>query len=282
MRHDRLTIVSVYGHNSGASAIPSIVHSMQQLPGSRGLLLSIEKPNNLPDSVAWKPICALDYKLYSVFMMHCLYSFIETDYCLVVQDDGWVLDGSRWKEEYYEYDYLGAPSHCGVVQDQLALHFTWYGKAGYRCVQNGGFSLRSRRFCEAPNRHGLAHRDSNDIHGWNEDAQLSMWLRPAFESWGYKYASDEVARDFAIEYVAPGFHQGFDFRRLVGHHGQSRKLVAPMTVRVLLDSKQVVNTYGERSFLDFLQSIGYTLELSHDHEQDGTQAADAPVPAGQT
>ncbi len=214
-------------------------------------------------------------------MMHCLYSFIETDYCLVVQDDGWVLDGGNWREEYYEYDYIGAPSHCGTVDDQLALHFSWVGKANHRCVQNGGFSLRSRRFCEAPNRHGLAHRHSNDIHGWNEDAQLSMWLRPAFEEWGYRYASDELARDFAIEYVGPGFHDGFDFGRLVGHHGQCRRLIAPMRVQIQADSRQIVNVYGESEFQSFLKDIGYTLEYKNDHEQDGTQAADAAVPARQ-
>ena len=41
MVHDQLTIVSVYGHNNGASAIPSIVKSMKELPGSKGLLISL-------------------------------------------------------------------------------------------------------------------------------------------------------------------------------------------------------------------------------------------------
>jgi hypothetical protein len=47
MEHNDLTIVSVYGHNNGASVIPSIKRSMKELPGSRGLLLSIAKPDNL-------------------------------------------------------------------------------------------------------------------------------------------------------------------------------------------------------------------------------------------
>ena len=51
MIHDQLTIVSVFGHNDGSAAIPSIIKSMQELPGSKGLLLSIEKPENLPDEI---------------------------------------------------------------------------------------------------------------------------------------------------------------------------------------------------------------------------------------
>jgi len=45
MKHNKLTIVSVFGHNDGSTAIPSIMKSMQELPGSKGLLLSIKKPS---------------------------------------------------------------------------------------------------------------------------------------------------------------------------------------------------------------------------------------------
>ena len=98
MIHDQLTIVSVVGHNNGSVAIPSIMKSMQELPGSKGLLLSIEKPENLPPEIEWKHIYFLNYKQYTVFMMHSLYAFIKTDYCLVVQDDGWVLNGDKFTE----------------------------------------------------------------------------------------------------------------------------------------------------------------------------------------
>ena len=113
MEHNDLTIVSVYGHNNGASALPSIKRSMAELPGSRGLLLSIAKPDNLPNNIEWKQIGFVNYLQYSIFMMHQLYAFIDTEYCLIVQDDGWVLDGDNFMPEYYEYDYIGAPSHCG-------------------------------------------------------------------------------------------------------------------------------------------------------------------------
>ena len=114
MLHTNLTIVSVYGHNDGSAAIPSIMKSMEELPGSRGLLLSVNPPANLPEEIQWKPIYFLNYKQYSVFMMHALYSYIKTDYCLVVQDDSWVLNGNNFTEEYYQYDYIGPPSHCGI------------------------------------------------------------------------------------------------------------------------------------------------------------------------
>lgn len=121
--HDQLTIVSIYGHNNGASAIPAISRSMRELPGSKGLLISIEEPPNLPNNVVWKRCHVIDYLGYSLFMMHSLYAFIETDYCLIVQDDGWVLNGKNFKPEYYDYDYIGAPSHCAFGDGHLYLNF---------------------------------------------------------------------------------------------------------------------------------------------------------------
>ena len=79
MEHIDLTIVSVYGHNNGASALPSIKRSMAELPGSRGLLLSLSKPDNLPNNIEWKQIGFINYLQYSVFMMHQLYAFIDTE-----------------------------------------------------------------------------------------------------------------------------------------------------------------------------------------------------------
>ena len=263
MRHDQLTIVSVYGHNDGASAIPSISHSMKQLPGSRGLLLSRQKPKNLPDNIAWKRVGLIDYLQYSVFMMHMLQHHIETDYALIVQDDGWVLDGENWKDEYYGYDYIGAPSHCGRVGDKFLLGFGWFEHEDRTVVQNGGFSLRSKRFLQAPNEFGIVHKQANDIHNWNEDAQLTAIFRQDLEHCGMKYAPEHVAKNFSIEYVGPGFHDGFDFGELVGHHAQSRRLVGDMYVRVTKPHGEILDYHGEQEFLNFLKSLGYTVEYDH-------------------
>jgi len=263
MVHDQLTIVSVYGHNNGASAIPSIHRSMQELPGSRGLLISLEKPDNLPDTIEWKRCHGIDYLGYSLFMMHSLYAFIETDYCLVVQDDGWVLNGKNFKPEYYDYDYIGAPSHCAFGDGNLYLHFSWtQATEPVKVVQNGGFSLRSKRFLEACNSHGIMHLNSNEIHGWNEDAQLSAILKPVLQSYGYKYCPDEIAKYFSMEYVGLGFHEeDFDYNKLLGHHAQTRKLVSANHIVVPADP---TGSYGEIDFLGFLEDSGYTVEYRYD------------------
>ena len=261
MTHNQLTVVSIYGHNNGASAIPSIVHSVAQLPGSKGLLLSLERPAELPASIEWKKIGLTNYWDYSTFTFHCLASFIDTDYCLIVQDDGWVLNGANWHDYYYDYDYIGAPSHCGKVDDKLYLHFSWTEFPNAVPVQNGGFSLRSKRMLDAPNKYGIAHRWANEIHNWNEDAQLSAILKPDFEQLGMKYAPTEIAREFSVEHLGPIVHDGIDFTKVVGHHAQTRRLVAPYTIRITKPRSEVSTYYREMEFLNFLMDIGYQIEF---------------------
>jgi hypothetical protein len=256
MEHKQLTIVSVYGHGDGLATIPSISKSMKELPGSRGLILSIEKPKNLPEHIHWMQIYPLDYRGYSTFMMHCLYAFIDTEFCLVVQDDGWVLDGNNWKEDYYNYDYIGGITHAGLVGNELHLGFNWVDKKDPIVVQNGGFSLRSRRFLEAPNQHGVAQMFSMNMDLWNEDVQLSCLHHSLFTNLGYKIAPKEISKEFAIEHVAPIFHDDLDFSKLLGHHSKTRRLIKDN--EIILPAG-IENSYREQEFLDFLQSKGYVL-----------------------
>jgi len=301
MIHDKLTIVSVYGHNDGSAAVPSIIKSMEELPGSRGLLLSIKKPKNLPSQIEWKSIYLLSYKQYSVFMMHALYAYIKTDYCLVVQDDSWVLNGDKFTEEFYEYDYIGAISHCGIrfiedphvptknkkenlTMDYLYLNYNWVEKhevckPNTLVVQNGGFSLRSKKFLKACNVHGFIHSSpdpwtisTNDTdkrswpYNWNEDVQLTGILRPILENFGYKFAPLHVASRFAFEYMDPRWHTDINFDNIIGHHAKSRILLPNNVVNIPNNINEMQNsTLLEKELINWLTTKkGYTVSVTPD------------------
>ena len=268
-KHDQLTIVSVYGHNDGSSALPSLAHSVRELPGSKGLLISRYKPQSLPKGIQWRQCGFVDYLQYSVFMMHCLQAYIDTDYALIVQDDGWVLNGENFKDEYYEYDYIGAPSHCGKVDDKFYLNFSWQQFENRTVVQNGGFCLRSKKFLQAPNTYGIPHRQANEIHNWNEDAQLSAILRADFESLGFRYADELTARNFSIEYLAPGFHDDLDLNALLGHHAQCRKLIGDKHVKLTVNEPDLDQIWGERKVLNFLTGLGYRIDYADGNPYQG-------------
>lgn len=260
----QITIVSIYGNNDGAGAIPALVQSMEQLPGSRGLLLSVEKPSRLPSTIQWKRIYPLDYGQYSLFVMHMLYSYIETEFSIVVQDDGWIINGNSWNDEYFECDYIGAPCHAAYVDGDLIRKYRWADSYKAKrfdghVIQNGGLSLRSKRFLRILNEIGLAFQLNPVL---NEDVYLTGVHKTTLIRHGIKFSEDERAKYFSVEYMGPVIHDNYDFSKLLGIHGRSRKLIGRNVVLCDASQDRTNRTYGERQILAHLASLGFEIRYS--------------------
>ena len=261
VKHDNLTVVAIYGHNDGRSVIPALTKSVEELPGSRGLLISPRRPKGLPKHIRHKSCQKMSYQQYSLFVMYCLHTYIKTSHCLIVQDDGWVLNGQNFKPEYYDYDYIGAPAHAGYKDGKLYYHFSWQNVPDPMVVQNGGFSLRSRRFLKCLAKKGLMYAFFGAQPLCNEDVQLCTFLRIKLEKMGMKFAPLDVAREFSMEYAGPGIHTDLDFSKLLGHHGPTRHLVADNYIKVTKPLTEVSDYYREMDFLNWLQDNGYAVEF---------------------
>jgi hypothetical protein len=46
---------------------------------------------------------------YSHFIVKELDAYVETEYVLVIQYDGFILNPEAWTDEFLKYDYVGAP-----------------------------------------------------------------------------------------------------------------------------------------------------------------------------
>ncbi len=258
--HDYLTIVAIYGHNDGSATIPALVHSMREMPGAKGLLISISKPPGLPDDITWMPVLPMDHRQYSLFVMYCLTHFIKTEFALIVQDDGWVVDGNNWRDEYLEYDYIGAPNHAAIVASVLVQRYEWLGMDNPLVIQNGGFSLRSRKYLLAPGLHGLMYHFQEQIPIPYEDVQLAGLFRPQLEALGIRFAPNDVAKTFSVEYFGPGFHDDTRFDAIFGLHGRSRKLHDNKIIQYSASYDEAATVYREVEFMDYLESIGYSVQ----------------------
>lgn len=143
---------------------------------------------------------------YSRFMLRDLGPYIRTDYVLVVQWDGFVLDASQWRSGFLDFDYIGAP---WPVQDRFE-------------VGNGGFSLRSRRLLNA-----LSDPDFPDEEVELEDQCICITQRPWLEvQHGIRFAPRSLAQHFSYELVEHdgptfGFHGLFNMWR---HHSDEEIL----------------------------------------------------------
>jgi len=136
---------------------------------------------------------------YSLFMLKELERHVTTDYALVMQWDGYVLDGRYWSADFQRYDYVGAP---------------WPAPEG-ASVGNGGFSLRSRRLLRALQDPEFEARTPEDI-------AICRTYRAALESrHAIRFAPTEVAARFSFETLTPpgptfGFHGVVHLAHLFG------------------------------------------------------------------
>ena len=127
---------------------------------------------------------------YSEFMLARLVEHVETPYCLVAQWDGHVVDATRWRPEFLDFDYIGA---------------SWPQFNDGHDVGNGGFSLRSRRLMEAC-------RDPQFGAFHPEDLAIGRENRSWLEGRGMRFAPRALADLFATE-------RNGDLSTSFGYHG---------------------------------------------------------------
>lgn len=118
---------------------------------------------------------------YNVFMINHLHKFIKSDFCLVAQWDGFIIDANMWQDEFFDYDYIGA---------------SWQFSGCKNCVGNGGFSLRSKRFLQVSS--SIKYDPFNC--SWFDPQQAYDRPIPP-EDWFLCYHSYEEMKDNAINFA---------------------------------------------------------------------------------
>lgn len=189
----QVTLVAVSSVGLDAT-VAALCHSMEQVHFAHALLLSDRQPTALAGcGIEWRAIAPLRSRHdYSDFILHQLVDHINTSHALIVQWDGFVRDGSRWCDDFLDYDYIGAP-------------WPQYDMA----IGNGGFSLRSRRLLQATTTLPPASEP--------EDVMVCRLYRRSLEiSHKIRFASTGTARRFSYERGPSdgqefGFHGVFNF-----------------------------------------------------------------------
>lgn len=203
IRLDEVTLCAVSSSNLKAT-VRALQVSLAQLDFAKAVLLTDRDPASLDlgtDSeiqvTRIEPLQSS--KAYSDFLLSSLPDYISTSHCLIVQWDGHVLDAGRWKDEFLEYDYVGA---------------SWPQFDDGHDVGNGGFSLRSRRLMEA-----CRHPEFWAHHP--EDVAIGRTNRALLESLDLRFAPAELADQFSAERAgdpsaAFGYHGVFLMPQVIG------------------------------------------------------------------
>ena len=137
---------------------------------------------------------------YNLFCLKGLWPYIKTEFALIIQYDGMAANGAAWSDDFYNYDYIGAP---------WPDRFSWIKPT--EKVGNGGFSLRSAKLLDALKDYQIRTHD-NDMRFGAEDSVIGQGYKSYLSTkHGIKYAPVELANQFSHEWCNPsgesfGFH----------------------------------------------------------------------------
>jgi hypothetical protein len=195
----------------------ALLHSAEQIDFGAVKMLCSALPMSKDNRVTYLPIPQIDYLHYQRFMIESLNAYVQTEHCLIIQGDGFILDPTRWQSRFLEYDYIGAPwpevvPVYGVPElRSLKLHKNRVG--------NGGFSLRSKRLLETTSD---LRFDSFTFPGsmtaWPEDLLICHYLYDNMRDAGIQFAPPEIAALFSIEDKSGLYGQSLN--SVFGFHGK--------------------------------------------------------------
>jgi hypothetical protein len=179
--------------------IRSLVYCMRgSLSFGKIKILSPIKPINLDQRIEYIKIPVLTYVQYNNFQMGEINTYIDTEYLLLVEGDGFITHPELWDNRFLDYDYIGAP---------------WPDKSHYSHVRvgNGGFSLRSKKFM---------HLCSLcQVCNFNWDHLVCVTYRDFLLENGIKYAPLELAAKFSFESDLQDYQNSFNDS--FGMHGKN-------------------------------------------------------------
>jgi len=177
---NNITIVSICHNDKFKLTIQAMDYSMSQIGFVKSLIITEDTldpayrrmlRHRLYPNINVKTINkTIDLVEYNRMCIEDLHSYIDTEYCLLIQWDGFVIDGNRWQDKFLEYDYIGAP---------------WSVPKGARNnIGNGGFSLRSKKFLEVSSQ---LRYDPDDCEWLHPSQKLALPVAP--EDWYMCYSN---------------------------------------------------------------------------------------------
>jgi hypothetical protein len=158
----------------------AIRQSQKHICFARTLILT-DQPDQFDSQWETRPIAKIEnYRMLNDVMLKQMRHYIETDFVLNIQYDGFVVNAQAWTDEFLQYDYIGAP---------------WpHMKPPYQ-VGNGGFSLRSRKLLMALEDNAIQPSDKMP-----EDLDICLTHRAMLEArYGIRFAPVRLAQMFSCE-----------------------------------------------------------------------------------
>jgi hypothetical protein len=154
------------------------------------------KPDNLPDFIIHEyteKSSNIDEWNYNI--IYNLTKHIDTEFALLIHDNGFVVHPESWRNEFLDYDYIGAP--WPLPKD----NFSYRDINGNIIRQGNSVSLRSKKLLDIPIKLNLEWKP---FYGFtNEDGFICVNYRHKYLEEGCRFADIDVAKYFSRETDLP-------------------------------------------------------------------------------
>lgn len=171
MDNEKVTLVCV--EDRYTEKAKSLISLQKKITGIQKSILFGNTDSDIPIPKITSP------RDYSKFIVLELYKYIQTEFVLIVQLDGFVVNPKAWNPQFFDYDYIGAPWNW--IPDEVS-------------VGNGGFSLRSKKLLDL-----CSTLDYNDSEPPEEDVFICRVKKNYLESCGIKFCPKNIASTFSVE-----------------------------------------------------------------------------------
>ena len=147
---------------------------------------------------------------YNRLMIEDLHKYFNTTHCLIVQPDSFVVNYELWKNDFLNYDYIGARR-----SDKIKINPNITLDLKKNSVGNGGFSLRSRKLANITSKINFS---SLNFPLKNEDIIIYHYHYQEMINSGIKFSPAKLAAKFSMENENHLHDQ--DVSTVFGFHGK--------------------------------------------------------------
>ena len=102
-------------------SIKALMYSCRGIEWGAVKLVSHEKPGNLPKEITHEfcpKMSNIDEWNYAA--IYELPKHVNTEFAMLIHDDGFVVNPDSWRPEFLEYDYIGAPWPLPAPNDKVS------------------------------------------------------------------------------------------------------------------------------------------------------------------
>jgi len=192
---NNVTLVAMTSVNV-METVKAMKYSMKGIDFGDAVLITHKKPIYLPHTIRYSHTSKLtNIDHFNYKMLYELGDHIHTDYAMIVHYDGFIVHPELWRDEFLDYDYIGAP--WPDPHDD----FTYRDINGTLQRVGNSVGIRSKEIINFPKTAGLKFEAD---HGYfHEDGFLCVKNKHLVEAAGMKIAPIEVAKYFSHETMIP-------------------------------------------------------------------------------